>query len=192
MNPLFGSLFGLWPAALAGAVGVLIPRRDSRLERALFGLMGALTVLFTMAVWPGTTSAEPSPPAEWPQLLNVLIGLPLFGSVAILFMPRQSPKVLTGFTLGLLLLNLAVSLLLLGVPMTRGWHFVYVRDWIPTLGIRYHVAVDGISLWLVLLTTFVTPIAVYASFGSIKTRMKELCFSYLFLQAGMLGAFVSL
>jgi NADH-quinone oxidoreductase subunit M len=192
MNPVLGSLFGLWPAALAGAVGMMMPRRDSRLERGLLGLMGALVVLFTMAVWPGTTPAPDTPPAEWPHLLNVLIGIPLLGAVAVLFLPRQSPKLLTGFTLGLLLLNLAVSLMLLSVPMTRGWHFLYVRDWIPSLGIRYHVAIDGISLWLVLLTTFITPIAVYASFGSIKTRLKELCFSYLFLQAGMLGAFVAL
>jgi NADH-quinone oxidoreductase subunit M len=62
----------------------------------------------------------------------------------------------------------------------------------PRLGIRYHVAVDGISLWLVLLTTFVTPIAVYASFGSIKTRIKELCFAFLLLQGAMIGAFVAL
>src|SRR5690242_15119245 len=114
MNPVFGSLFGLWPAALAGAVGALIPRRDSRLERTLLGLMGALVVLFVMAVWPGASAAEEGPAAEWPYLLNVLIGLPLFGSVAVLFMPRQSPKLLTGFTLGLLLVNLAASLLLLG------------------------------------------------------------------------------
>src|SRR5882724_9009531 len=87
---------------------------------------------------------------------------------------------------------MVASLYLLRMPMTRGWHFVYVRDWIPSLGIRYHVAVDGISLWLILLTTLITPIAAYASFGTIKTRVKELCFAYLFLQAAMLGAFVAL
>ena len=62
----------------------------------------------------------------------------------------------------------------------------------PAIGIRYHVAVDGISLWLVLLTTFITPIAAYASFGSIKTRIKELCFAFLLLQGAMIGVFVSL
>jgi NADH-quinone oxidoreductase subunit M len=122
----------------------------------------------------------------------VLVGLPLLGSVAVLFLPRQSPKLLRSFTLGVLLVDLAASLLLLRVPMTRGWHFVYVHDWLPSLGIRYHVAIDGMSLWLVLLTTFITPIAVYASFGSINNRIKELCFSFLFLQAAMLGAFVAL
>jgi NADH-quinone oxidoreductase subunit M len=76
--------------------------------------------------------------------------------------------------------------------MTAGWHFQYVREWIPALGIRYHVAIDGISLWLILLTTFTTPIAAFVSFGSIKTRIKELCFAYLLLQGAMLGTFVSL
>src|SRR5262249_34004523 len=56
----------------------------------------------------------------------------------------------------------------------------------------YHVAADGISLWLILLTTFITPIAAYAAFGSIKTRIKELCFAFLLLQGAMIGAFVSL
>ena len=57
-----------------------------------------------MAVWPGSTTSEESvPKAEWPHLLNVLIGLPLFGSVAVLFLPRQSPKLLRGFTLAMLL-----------------------------------------------------------------------------------------
>jgi NADH-quinone oxidoreductase subunit M len=84
------------------------------------------------------------------------------------------------------------SLWLLAVPMTAGWHFQYIKDWMPALGIRYHVAADGISLWLILLTTFITPIAAYASFGSIKTRIKELCFAILLLQGAMIGAFVAL
>jgi NADH-quinone oxidoreductase subunit M len=84
------------------------------------------------------------------------------------------------------------SLLLLSVPMTVGWHFQYVREWLPAYGIRYHVAVDGISLWLVLLTTLTTPIAATVSFGSIRRRTKELCFALLLLQGAMLGAFVAL
>jgi NADH-quinone oxidoreductase subunit M len=193
MNGLAGGFFDFLPIALAGVVGALVPRRDSKMERALLALTAALAVAFLMAVWPGAaTSEETVPKTEWPHLLNVLIGLPLLGSVAVLFLPRQSPKLLRGFTLGVLLVTLAASLDLLTVPMSRGWHFTYVHDWMPSLGIRYHVAIDGISLWLVLLTTFITPIATYVSFGSIKTRIKELCFAYLFLQAAMIGAFVSL
>src|SRR6185295_6662923 len=100
MNPLAASLVGLWPVALAGFVGALVPRRDSRMERAMLAMIAALAVLFVMAVWPGAKSAEEDLPAvEWPHLLNVLIGLPLWGSAAVLFLPRQSPKLLRGFTL---------------------------------------------------------------------------------------------
>ncbi len=191
MSPSLGSLLDLWPALAAGAFGALVPKRPSWGERAGIGLISALLVMFVMWVWPGATPVEETP-GEWPHLLNVLIGLPLVGSFFILFMPRQSPKFLRGLTLGILLVDLLASLWLLKVPMSTGWHFVYVQDWIPAFGIRYHVAVDGISLWLVMLTTFITPIAAYVTFGSIKTRIKDLCFSFLFLQAAMLGAFVSL
>jgi NADH-quinone oxidoreductase subunit M len=193
MNPIFGSIVGLWPVAVAGFVGALVPRRQSAAERALLAAIGALLVLFVMMVWPsGAGVEEELPRTEWPYLLNVLIGLPLLGSAMVLFLPRQSPKVVRGFTLGVLLLTLAASLMLLRVPMTRGWHFVYVTEWMPSLGIRYHVAIDGISLWLVLLTALITPIAAYASFGTINHRLKELCFAYLLLQSAMIGAFVSL
>jgi NADH-quinone oxidoreductase subunit M len=191
MSPSLGSLLDLWPALAAGAFGAFVPKRPSWGERAGIGLISALLVMFVMWVWPGATAVEETP-GEWPHLLNVLIGLPLVGSFFILFMPRQSPRFLRGLTLGILLVDLLASLWLLQVPMSTGWHFVYVQDWIPAFGIRYHVAVDGISLWLVMLTTFITPIAAYVTFGSIKTRIKDLCFSFLFLQAAMLGAFVSL
>src|SRR6185369_2175378 len=113
-------------------------------------------------------------------------------AVAVMFMPRQMLSLLRGFTLAVMGVSFAASLWLLTVPMTAGWHFQYIKDWMPTLGIRYHVALDGISLWLVLLTTFITPIAAYASFGSIKIRIKELCFAFLLLEGAMIGAFVAL
>lgn len=193
MNPIFASLVGYWPVAVAGAVGALVPRRESARERGLLGLFAALAALLLIVLWPASGTVETENlPGEWPHFLNLLVGLPLAGAVAILFLPRQMPKLLRGFTMVVLLADLAASFYLLKVPMTRGWHFVYVHEWMPSLGIRYHVAVDGISLWMVLLTTFITPIAAWASFGSIKTRVKDLCFAFLLLQAAMLGAFVSL
>src|SRR5947208_783198 len=117
MNPLASSFVGFLPVALAGFIGALVPRRDSRSERAAIGLVAALVVLFTMAMWPGAPASDEPTPAEWPHLLNVLIGLPLFGSAAVLFLPRQSPKVLRTFTLGVLLATLVASLYLLRVPM---------------------------------------------------------------------------
>ena len=77
--------------------------------------------------------------------------------------------------------------------MTRGWHFQYIAEWMPSFGIRYHVAIDGISLWLVLLTTLHhADRGRTSSFGSIKTRIKDLCFAFLLLHGAMIGAFVSL
>jgi NADH-quinone oxidoreductase subunit M len=81
---------------------------------------------------------------------------------------------------------------LLTVDMGRTYHFNQDVVWIARFGIHYHVALDGISLWLVILTTFITPIATYVSFGSISTRIKDWCFALLLLEAGMIGAFVAM
>jgi NADH-quinone oxidoreductase subunit M len=91
-----------------------------------------------------------------------------------------------------MLVALAIALPLLAVPMGREYHFNHVHAWMPRFGIRYHVAVDGISLWLVMLTLFITPLAAYASFGSIHMRIKDWCFALLLLEGGMLGAFVAM
>ncbi len=189
------SIFSVWPAILAAIVAAAVPRRDGLKQRVGLAAITGLTVLFVMWLWPETkgTAAQPAQAAdEWPHLLNLLIGLPIVGAAAVLFIPRQMLSVLRGFTLGLLGVLFVASLWLLKTPMTAGWHHQYIKDWMPGLGIHWHVAVDGISLWLILLTTFITPIAVYASFGSIKTRIKELCFAFLLLQGAMIGAFVAL
>jgi len=189
-------LFEAWPFVAALAVGILIPRRKGLPERIAVGVVAALAVLLVSGMWPDkaaeVTADAAAAPTEWPQLLNVIVFLPILGSMAILFLPRQSPKLLRRFTMLVLGLDLLASLWLLGVPMTAGWHFQYIREWLPSFGIRYHVAVDGITIWLILLSTLTTPIAAYVSFGSIKARTKDLCFSLLLLHGAMLGAFVSL
>jgi NADH-quinone oxidoreductase subunit M len=76
--------------------------------------------------------------------------------------------------------------------MGRTYHFNEDVAWLPNFGIHYHLAVDGISLWLVLLTAFVTPIAAYGSFGSVDGRLKDWCFVLLLLEGGMLGTFLAL
>ena len=190
-----GSTMGLLLALAAGGIGAILVQKSPWTQRLAIGTIAALVVLFVQWIWPdGATSfvSLDAPVVEWPHLLNLLIGLPLLGALFLLFLPRQLPKLLQGYTLAVLLIDFVASLTLLQVPMSTGWHFSYVHDWIPALGIRYHVAVDGISLWLVLLTTFITPIAAYVTFGSIERRVKDLCFAFLFLQGTMLGAFVSL
>ncbi len=191
MRPLERAVVDFLPYLLAFAAGAIIPRRQGKAERFAIGVTAALSILFVRSLWPGPY-AESDTASEWPQLLSVIVFLPIFGAIALLFLPRQTPVLLKRFTFGVLGIDALVSLALLSQPMSRGWHYQQIVDWVPSLGIRYHVAIDGVSLWLVLLCTFSTPLALYVSFNAIKTRIKDLCFAFLMLHGAMLGCFVSL
>ncbi len=73
-----------------------------------------------------------------------------------------------------------------------GFQYVETLDWIPLFGIQYKVGVDGLSVAMVVLTTTLTWISILASFSPIKERVKEYMISFLVLEVGMLGVFVSL
>ena len=193
MNSLGQSLFQTWPYIAAFLVGMAIPKRRSWLERISVGLVGALSAALVIGMWPGAEVAgEATVEKQWPHLLNLIVFLPIVGAMGLLFLPRQSKTFLRRYTLGVLALDFVVSLFLLKAPATGGWHFQYIREWLPGFGIRYHVAADGLTIWLILLSTFITPVATYVSFGSLKKRTKDLCFALLLLHGAMLGAFVSL
>jgi NADH-quinone oxidoreductase subunit M len=76
--------------------------------------------------------------------------------------------------------------------MSTGFQFVEYAPWIPGYGINYFIGIDGISLFLVVLTTFLMPICLLASWNDISSRVKSYIFFMLFLETGMLGAFVCL
>lgn len=127
------------------------------------------------------------------SLLSLLLAIPLFGALVIMFIPRQWVNGIRRISLGFMLVELFVSTWLLdGDFTTSAYRFVEDREWIPTFGIRYQLGVDGISLWLILLTTLLTPIALWVSWGSIQTKIKEYAVAFLLLQVGMIGAFVAL
>jgi len=191
MNILSGFMSLLLPVA-AGFVGAAVPRKAKNKHRLGLGVVAFLTVAFIMWLWPSGEAQKTAADGEWPHLLNLLIALPLVGAAALLFMPRQNLKLLRAFTYGIFAVSFVASLWLLAAPMTQGWHFQYIKEWIPAAGIRYHVAVDGISVWLIILTTFTTPIAAFSSFGSVNKRIKELCIAFLLLQGAMIGTFVAL
>jgi len=191
MTALGRAFFDIIPYLLAFAVGAAIPNRNSRLERLAFGAIGLLVLAFVRGLWPGAPTSA-SHPDEWPHLLNAIVLLPLVAGALLLVLPRKSEGFLKGFTLTILWLDFAISLWLLRAPMEVGWHYQYIAPWLPRFGIRYHVAVDGISYWMVILTTFTTPIAALVAFGSIRERIKDFCFALLLLHSGMLGAFVAL
>jgi len=193
MNPLALALFQFAPYLLAFVVGALIPRRQGTPERVAIGIVAALSLLLIRGLWPSAAAAPVDENAkEWPYLLSVIVFLPIVGAIFMLFLPRQSPVILKRVTFLILGVDGLVSLGLLSTPMTRGWHYQHIVEWVPAFGIRYHVAVDGVSMWLILLSTLTTPIAAYVAFGSIKTRIKDLCFAFLLLHGAMMGVFVAL
>ncbi len=194
MNPLAKAFFEAAPFLLAFALFSLLPTGRSWAERLCIGAVAGLMFLFVSDMWPqaAVPVAEQVAKVEWPHLLNLIIFLPLLGGIGLLFLPRQAAGFLRKYTLFVLGVDFLASLFLLSVSMEKGWHLQYIHEWIPSLGIRYHVALDGLSLWMVLLSTFTTPIAAIVSFGSVKKRVKDLCFALLMLHGAMLGAFVSL
>nr|MDQ3033846.1 NADH-quinone oxidoreductase subunit M [Myxococcota bacterium] len=127
------------------------------------------------------------------RLLSLLLFIPLFGALVIAFMPRQWVNGIRRISIGFMLVELFVSTWLLDADYsTAAYQFVERAEWIPAFGIRYELGVDGISLWLVLLTTLLTPIALWVSWGSITTKIKEYAVAFLLLQVGMIGAFLAL
>jgi NADH-quinone oxidoreductase subunit M len=191
MHPLERAVVEFLPYLLAFAVGAIVPRRQGKAERVAIGITAALSILFIKSMWPAL-AGDSDPTREWKGLLTLIVFLPIFGAIALLFLPRQTPVLLKRFTFVVLGIDALASLGLLSQPMSRGWHYQQIVEWVPSLGIRYHVAVDGVSMWLILLCTFSTPVALYVSFNAITTRIKDLCFAFLMLHGAMLGAFVSL
>jgi NADH-quinone oxidoreductase subunit M len=125
--------------------------------------------------------------------LSLLLEVPLLGALALLFIPRQWTAIIRRFSLGVMVLELWISAWLFhGDYSGSAYQFTQDVEWIPALGIRYSVGVDGISYWLVLLTTVLTPISLYVSFNSLTTKIKEYAIAFLLLEVGMVGAFVSL
>jgi NADH-quinone oxidoreductase subunit M len=127
-------------------------------------------------------------------LVSLVTFLPAAGALALAFVPRRAEGVQRWGALLVALLTFAVSLLLwFGFNGdSADYQFEELVGWMPTSGISYHVGVDGISILLVLLTTFLSPIALGSAWHAIEERTKEFVIAMLVLESGMLGVFVSL
>ena len=125
------------------------------------------------------------------MLLSAITLLPLLFALAVLVVPKPWVR---PFALILAIFEFGISLaLVVGFDKaTTGLQFVEQRNWIPELGISYFLGVDGLSLWLVVLTTFLTPLTILASWTSIENRVKGFHASMFVLQAAMLGSFVAM
>ncbi len=126
-------------------------------------------------------------------ILTLATFVPAAGAVVVALLPRRG-RIIQWFTL---LVTLATFLLTLHLPAhfvygQSGFQFEVDRAWIASPAIRYHLGVDGISLWLVVLTGFLAPLGVLASWNAITHRTKEFYFFFLIQQTAMIGVFVSL
>ena len=131
-------------------------------------------------------------------ILSVLIFLPLVGTAIILFSVRGEDDIVARnsrwVALWTSLANFFVSLMLWGYfePGTADFQFEESVPWIEDFGITYHLGIDGISLFFVLLTTLLTPLCVLASWDAIKVRVKEYMVAFLVMETMMIGMFSAL
>jgi len=129
------------------------------------------------------------------SIVTIMTFLPLLGVLVLLFLPKNSHGLLRTVALGVTILNFLVSLpLITGFVTNAEFQFVQNVPWIEAgpFKMNYHVGIDGISLWLVILTTFIMPIAVLSTWTAVEEKVKEYMICLLLLEVGMLGAFVSL
>ena len=129
--------------------------------------------------------------------LTVVTFFPLVGVVVLLFTPKEQKDTIRWIAVAISLITFLLSLVMLVQfdPNFAGMQLVVDAPWInlgSTWNINFHLGIDGASLLLVLLTTFLTPIAIFSSWTAIEERVKEYMIFFLLLEVGMVGVFVSL
>ncbi len=132
---------------------------------------------------------------NWP-LLSVIIFLPLVGSFIILLIKESSINS-TNIRWAALWTSTGTFILscLLWIQFdysNNSYQFVEKIRWFDDFNFNYHIGVDGISLFMILLSTFLTPLCILASWENIKTNIKEYMLSFLFLETVMIGMFASI
>ena len=134
-------------------------------------------------------------------VLPALLLIPLVGAVLILILPSRAEPVGGGVenpvvrqvAFWLFMIEFVVSLGLWWSynPADSGWQAAIDMAWIPTWGVRFTLGIDGIALMMVLLTTFIMPLAVLGSWTSIRTKVRSYYALLLILTSGMVGVFLS-
>src|SRR5256885_8924808 len=125
-----------------------------------------------------------------PYILSLVTFIPLAGSLLLLVIPRRDRDIKL-FALAISLLAFVASLHL-PVHLHRsaaGFQFEINKQWITTPNIHYHMGIDGISVWLVVLTTFLTPLCVLISWTSTHERVKEFFILLMILETTLIRVF---
>ena len=130
------------------------------------------------------------------NLLAILILLPLIGAFLTLAhqMFWKQEGQIKWLTLGFTLLNFVVSLAMFGKAAAAPGSYMFEMNvpWIRAINTNFHVGVDGLSFWLLILTTFIMPIAVISTWNAVEKRVTAFYIFLLLLESAMIGVFVSL
>ncbi|MGK2907302.1 MAG: NADH-quinone oxidoreductase subunit M [Desulfuromonadales bacterium] len=132
------------------------------------------------------------------HLLSLMTFFPLVGMLIVLFLPREADRLIKTVTLIVTIIVFIISLPLAFDDVfinSSAMHYTEFANWISIgqyFQMNYNVGVDGISLWLVLLTTFIMPIAILSTWHAVDKNTKGFMALGLLLETGMLGAFISL
>jgi NADH-quinone oxidoreductase subunit M len=133
--------------------------------------------------------------APWP-ILSIVTFLPLLGAALIMFLPQTEAGIrnMRWTALWTSLVTFVVSLFILVYfdPANPGFQLIERKEWIPGTGIIYQKGVDGISIWFVLVSTFLTPICVISAWKAIHDRVREFMIAMLVLETMMVGMFSAL
>jgi len=125
-------------------------------------------------------------------ILSIVTFLPLAGAFLLLLIPAEKIGLIKQVALTVAFAGFAVSIPLLNYDGNKGGiQFREKASWVDSLGITWHLGIDGISLWLVLLTTFLGVIVILGSWTAVNTRHREFFFHLLALQSFMLGTFAA-
>ncbi len=128
------------------------------------------------------------------HLLTALTFFPALGALALLILRADDHTWIRRMALVVATFEFLLSLLLIpAVPLgSSGYRLELNIPWITSPPIHYHMGVDGLSVFLVILTTFLTPLSILASWNSINHRVKEFFIALLMLEVGVVGVFLSL
>jgi NADH-quinone oxidoreductase subunit M len=122
--------------------------------------------------------------------------LPLAGSLLALLLPSGNQRFFRSYGIAVALVTFVQSLFVLAAfePAQAGFQLETNQAWIPALGIRFHLGIDGISLWLVLLTTLMVLVTLLSpqATGFVRDRNRGFVVAMLMLESGMIGAFLAL
>ncbi|HKD70137.1 MAG TPA: NADH-quinone oxidoreductase subunit M [Candidatus Binataceae bacterium] len=124
--------------------------------------------------------------------LTALVFMPLLGAAFVTLQSDERAAWRSAFIFSLIPLAISFYIFAAFDAQSAAYQFVEHYDWIPQFGISYHIGVDGISLFLLLLTTILVSLSLlYSAGGDIEFRAREFCFFLLVLETGLLGALVS-